>query len=403
MSEPLPGGLALRTARPGDLEQIAALLTDRGESADAVDHRLIVEDPDGGWDSCAVVVDGDRVVSTATLLDETLILDGLAIPADQVELVATERGYEGRGLVRALMAWAHRRSAARGHLVQVMIGIPYFYRQFGYQYAIRMPRTRAVVEVPPSSDGFVVRPAELRDVGAMSRLEDATQQAYDLRMPHSAACWRWLLARDGSAQLLVERDGTAVATARITPPDEEEVVLGEIAATEPGAALALVAYAHGLGTGRELAVKERTGSVGGDALEPFLAPPPQQAAAYYVRVRDPVRLLDHLRPVLSARLAQPGLADGDGEVLLSFFGSHVRLRQHGGTIAGIESGGPMQAPASAGGAGIAPDLIGALLFGPYGIGGLAERHPDVYPGPHEALMRALFPPVSADLLTLYMP
>jgi hypothetical protein len=27
----------------------------------------------------------------------------------------------------------------------------------------------------------------------------------------------------------------------------------------------------------------------------------------------------------------------------------------------------------------------------------------VYPGPNEAVMRALFPPVRADLLTLYLP
>ncbi len=63
---PLPGGLLLRSAVPGDLDQIAALLTARGEAADVVDHWLVVEDPDSGWESCAVVVDGDRVVSTAT-------------------------------------------------------------------------------------------------------------------------------------------------------------------------------------------------------------------------------------------------------------------------------------------------------------------------------------------------
>ena len=50
-----------------------------------------------------------------------------------------------------------------------------------------------------------------------------------------------------------------------------------------------------------------------------------------------------------------------------------------------------------------PGPIVPLLFGPFGIGGLAERHPDVYPGPNEALMRALFPPVRADLLTFYLP
>ena len=136
----LPDGLALRTAREDDVPQIAALLAERGEPADADDLRLVVDDPDAGLDAVAVVVDGDRVVSTATLLDETLHVrhpaGAVELPAGQVELVATDRAYEGRGLVRALMGWAHERSAARGHDLQVMIGIPYFYRRFGYEYAI---------------------------------------------------------------------------------------------------------------------------------------------------------------------------------------------------------------------------------------------------------------------------
>lgn len=42
--------------------------------------------------------------------------------------VATQPEYEGRGLLRALMHWAHARSHARDHVLQAMIGIPYFYR-----------------------------------------------------------------------------------------------------------------------------------------------------------------------------------------------------------------------------------------------------------------------------------
>jgi hypothetical protein len=63
----------------------------------------------------------------------------------------------------------------------------------------------------------------------------------------------------------------------------------------------------------------------------------------------------------------------------------------------------MQAPGVHGGAGVAPDLVASLLFGPLGIAGLADRHPDVYPGPDERLMCTLFPPLTADLLALYLP
>jgi predicted N-acetyltransferase YhbS len=405
-----PNGLVRRTARPSDLDQIADLLTDRGEAADAIDHQLVVDDSDAGWDACGVVVDGDRVVATATLLDETLVLGGVPVPAGQVELVATARDHEGRGLARSLMEWAHERSAGRGHLVQVMVGIPYFYRLFGYQYAIAQPEARAVLALPPAADGHVVRTAGPADIPAMARLQAATQAGHDLWMPHSPACWRWLVARTGSAQLVVERGGSAVAAGRVTPPEEGPVVLGEVAAADPAAAHALVRHAAGLADGPDavgapggLKVMERPGGPGGDALEPFLAPRSRQAAAYYVRVPDPVALLDHLRPVLSARLAASVSGPDSGEALVSFFGRHVRLVYADRSVVEVRPGGRLQAPAALGGAGVAPDLVAPLLFGPHGLLGLSERHPDVYPGPNEAVLAALFPPVRADLLTFYLP
>ncbi len=299
MNQSLPGNLVLRTARLSDIDQIASLLTDRGEAADAFDHRLVVDDPEAGYQSCAVAVDGDRVVSTATLLDETLALAGITIPAGQVELVATDREYEGRGLVRALMRWAHERSANRGQVVQVMIGIPYFYRQFGYQYAIELPQSRAVRAAPLPDGVHVVRTAGAADIATMSALQDAAQGAYDLRMPHSPACWRWLVAREGSTHLLVERAGTPVATGRLTAPDDEEVVLGEVAAADAEAAYALLAHAADEVGTEVLRVVGRPGYPAGDAIERCLD---AGAAAG--------------RPVLRAGSRRPGAARAPAPGLL---------------------------------------------------------------------------------------
>ncbi|MEV0136368.1 GNAT family N-acetyltransferase [Dactylosporangium sp. NPDC050688] len=397
----LPGGLLVRAARPADLEPIGALLAERGEPADAEDHRLVVEDSDGGFDACGVVVDGDRVVSTATLLDETVVLAGLPIPAGQVELVATDRDYEGRGLVRALMGWAHERSARRGHLVQVMVGIPYFYRRFGYQYTMPIPQSRPVLSVPEMPGDCTVRKAGPGDIAAMARLQDAVQRRHDVSMPHSPMCWRALVARSGGTQVVVERAGAVIGTARVTPP-EEGVVVGEVAVaddtdgTDGGAGVAaLLAHAAESAGGEPFEAQDRAG-----LLAAHLAPARPDAADYYVRVPDVAALLRHLRPVLSARLAGH---DGDGDVIVSFFRHHVRLRRADGAVTDVVAGGPMQGPASLGGAGVAPDLVGPLLFGPHGIEGLTARHADVYPGPQAELMRALFPPVTSDLLTFYLP
>ncbi len=262
---PLPGGLVLRTMEPADLEQVGALLTERGEPDDAVDHRLVVSDPDAGPSSCAVVVDGDRVVSTATLLDEQVRVGragsagAVTLPAGQVELVATDTAYEGRGLVRALMGWAHERSAERGHLLGVMVGIPYFYRLFGYEYAITIPPAPELTGVPDAPGTGTLRPATEADLPAIVRLQDAAQAGVDVAVPHSVPRWRWLLARDGTTVWVVERDGEVVATGRATDPDEG-VLLAEAAAVDRAAAADLVAGLAATAGDDPLQVQRRPGA-----------------------------------------------------------------------------------------------------------------------------------------------
>jgi predicted N-acetyltransferase YhbS len=403
----LARGLLLRTGTPADLQQIGELLADRGEPDDAVDHRLVVEDPDAGWECCAVVVDGDRVVATATLLDELVSLGKVELPAGQVELVATARGYEGRGLVRALMNWAHARSAERGHAVQVMIGIPYFYRLFGYEYAIDVPPA-LVVSSPrqgtgDSAPGVEFRLARPEDLPALTELQDAAQAAFDVRMPHSPSRRRWLLDHESSATWLLERSGLAVATARLRDSDGE-VLVAEAAAVDVAAADELLRRAAALSPQSSLRVVERTGTVTGDRWQEVTAADSERdAQQYYVRIPDPAVLLDRLRPVLSERLANSGLDRAGRDIVLSTFRRHYRLAVGGdGLLGPVVAGGVMQAPGAANGAGVAPDQLGAVVFGA-GIVAISKLRPDVYAGPDRELFDVLFPRVTADLLTYYLP
>ncbi|MFI2213956.1 GNAT family N-acetyltransferase [Streptomyces sp. NPDC020141] len=398
----LPDGLVLREARPGDLDQIGALLTARGEPADAVDHRLVVEDPDAGWSACAVVVDGDRVVSTATLLDEEIRVGGVRLPAGQVELVATDRAYEGRGLVRALMGWAHDRSAARGHVLQAMIGIPYFYRLFGYEYAIDIPLAPAVRTPPPGEGTPALRPARPSDIPAVTALQNAAQSGFDVAMPHSAARLRWLTAHEASSLWVLERAGAVVATGRTTPPDGR-VLLAEAAALDAAAARDLLRGVAALAPGGEVRAVHRAGTVTAAAWAEFQEHEPRERAEqYYVRVPDVAALLDRLRPLLWQRLTAAGADRTGRDIVLSTFGAHYRIPVRADGLGEIATGRAMQAPGSVGGAAVAPDQLPALLFGPHGIDGLSRIRPDVYPGGEE-LFQTLFPPLTADLLSYYLP
>ncbi|WP_149203475.1 GNAT family N-acetyltransferase [Actinotalea subterranea] len=455
----LPGGLVLRAARPADLEQVAALLAERGEPEDAVDLRLAVEDPALGWDACGVVVDGDRVVSTATLLDETVRVGDVWLPAGQVELVATDTAYEGRGLVRALMGWAHDRSAERGHLLQVMIGIPYFYRLFGYEYAIDIPPARfvdrpsaAVTDVPeltavaddpglaaaaavveeltaaagaahastsepaPPTAGHadppgaergpaqpVLRRAVAADLPALARLQARAQSGFDVAMPHPEARQRWLLEHEASVTWVLDVAGEVLAAARTSPPGSSVVVAEAAALDMIGAEDLLVGLAREF-PGSTLRAVHRPGTATGDAWEARMRPAPDRAEQYYARIPAPEAVLDALRPVLHARLVESGVAHGGRDVVVSTFGRHYRMAVTDAGLGPVHVGGPMQDPAEQGAVGVAPDQLPALLLGPLGLRGLGRIRPDVYAGRADApRYEALFPPLTADLLTYYLP
>jgi predicted N-acetyltransferase YhbS len=401
----LPEGLVLRTIRPDETDQTAELLEDRGEPADGEDLRLVLADSAGDLPGTAVVVDGDRVVATASLLDEQLDLCGHAIPAGQVELVATAASYEGRGLARALMQWCHSRSAARGHLAQVMIGIPNFYRRFGYSYAMPIPRVHTLTQAVEAPPGVNVRVASVADIAVMAELQDDEQSVSDLRMRHSDDCWRWLVARSGSEQWVAERDGIVTAVGRAVP---EEGVLGELAATDQAGAVAVLARAAEAArvAERPLHVQPRARGRARDAVAPYLGRG-DLPEWYYARVPDLAALLGHLGPLLGARLrdsgvGSPGGGRDDHQVLLSTYDRQVRFTVGAGGVAGMRRGGREQSPVGKGGSGLAAEDVPGLVFGPYGAIGLEERQPDCHLGSQRELMAALFPPVTSDLLTFYL-
>ena len=177
--------------------------------------------------------------------------------------------------------------------------------------------------------------------------------------------------------------------------------LGEVASHSPEPALALAAHARELGGG-SLTVKERPGTCAGDALAPWLAGG-EKPDWYYVRVADPVALLERLRPLLAARLAVTGLLAEPAEVLLSCWRWHVRFSVGPDGVGSMRGGGPEQRPISKGGSGWPPDGFASLLFGPHGAVELEARLPDAFLGRQAELMAALFPPIRSDLATFYLP
>ena len=394
----MPDGAIVRPADLADLDELYALVAARGEPDDAIDLQLVVESDGVGIDGTAVVEMDGRAVATATLLDETLVVRDTALPVGQVELVATDTDYEHRGYVRALMRWCHERSWDRGHVAQVMIGIPYFYRRFGYVYAIPMHSYASLEQLPDIDPSIDVRLATDSDIPEMAGLQARVQAGFDVTMPHSDETWRWLVEREGTQQLVATRRHEIIGSARTTPfVESEPALVAEIASDDAAAVAALLAEASGSTTARGATVELRPGVPG---LAAMLGAP-QRPDWYYVRIPDIGKLFAALRPELEHRLQQSEFATSDQLVELSFWESQLAFPIANGRVGPISTGGPRQVIVSQGGSGLPPDAVPHLLFG-CGAAGLEARFPDCYLGEQAALMQALFPPRRADLLTFYL-
>ena len=397
----LQDGARLRNAGPQDLAAIKDLLVERGEDADAVDFELVVGDPDAGWASVAVVECDGRVVATATLLNETLRVGSVEIPVGQVEMVACDEAYEHRGYVRALMGWCHERSSSLGHVAQVMIGITYFYRKFGYTYTIPMhpyaPLDRAAVTEAVFGSTITVHEAVRRHIPDLQILQDAVQVHADVAMPHTPSCWEWLLDRDGTTTYVAARGPEIVGTARWTDSEDGSMLVSEVASVDATATAALLEAAMQQGA-EEVFVHLRPEVPGLQAL----LGEPARADWYYIRIAQPSALLGALRPELERRLIGSAFRDADQLVELSFWESQLAFPIANGRIGPITVGGPRQVVVSEGGSGLPPDAIPHLVFG-CGAVGLEARFADAYLGEQRALMEALFPPLRADLLSFYLP
>jgi predicted N-acetyltransferase YhbS len=396
-------GIVLRGAREEDLEQILELTEARGGPEDLPEARAAFTHAEG-YRQFYGAFDGDRLVSTLSLWQEDIRLGATPLPAGQLDFVATATDYEHRGLARDLVAIAHQVSAERGDILQILVGIPYFYRQFDYRYVIPMPdhytvRPDARIDVP---DDITVRDATRADLGALEALQDRAQAGAGVAMGHSDAAWEWMFSSETVTLRLAERGRDTIGSARVAPEeDDTHRALSEVATSEVGVVLALVADVRGLGSSRTVQVTERADGVVQHALS-GIAEHGDSGEEFLLRVPDPVALLEAVRSELSARLAASPFASERGELLLSFYSSSATLTYDNGSITGIVRGPAMQGPVHGGGSGVPPDLVADLVFGPHGAEALDDLFPDLNLGRRRGLMSVLFPPQSADILTYYL-
>ncbi len=390
----LGDGLILRRARADDAEQIITLNKEifAQRAADYVGHFLRDD-----WHICrtkdfTVVEDTSTgvLISSLCLIAQTWSYDGIEFPVGQPEFVLTRPEYRRRGLIRAQIEAVHEWSEQRGDLVQVITGIPYYYRQFGYEMGLEFGGWRAGSKAyaPKLKEGetepFLVRPATEDDLPFITATAAYGQRRYLVSNTYSVEDWRYILSGWSEDEpmrnllsIITTPDGEPVGFLEhqswlrndhqvVVPAYELKEVVSWLAVT-PSVIRYLCAVGEELAakSGQEFATFNFWLGPAHPVYEvaPTLLSRRWDPYAFYVRVPDLPRFIRHIAPVLEQRLAESIAVGHTGELRLSFYRSGLRLAFEQGKLVTAESWMPQPRPGDRGMAGF-PDLTFLqLLFG----------------------------------------
>jgi predicted N-acetyltransferase YhbS len=388
----------VRPAASSDIDAICELLVGRLDEEDGPEARMILE-ADGPHDWWVGTVDGE-IGSTMMVHPVSYRIGSVTVPGNQVEFVATHERFAGRGLVRRQFEAATESMARRGELISMIVGIPYFYRRFGYEYAVSVPDVqviRAGIELP-TDETLGLADATLDDVSAVQQLQALAQESADVAASFPDDVRSWFVRSPNYRTVIARRAETPVGMVRAYEHDGEVWVF-EVVASQPEVLGSLLDAVRGNG---DVGVLHRPASPAGVFIGSF-GETSDNTEAYYGKVLDVEALLNALRPTFDQRLAEAGLDDLTHTWMLSTYVASYGAEIVNGSFGPITTGPGIQAPASKGGSGVPPDLMATMIVGRDGITELNRWHGDVYLGKQAAIMDALFPPQEVDILTWIVP
>ncbi|MCB0118484.1 MAG: hypothetical protein KDD72_05615, partial [Anaerolineales bacterium] len=317
----------------------------------------------------------------------------------------------------------HKWSGERGHLMQIITGIPYFYRQFGYDMALNFTGRRNGFEpqVPALKEGagepFIIREARDDDVDFILRTYEMSESRQALSCKRTPEIIRYEIFGQNEKNLnhfqkmVIENlKGERVGFFEHSTDLWLDAATCIYFAVTEGTSWfevspSVVRYLWKVGG--EYAKRDggKRGSFGFalgehhpvyEVLDDKL-PAKRNPYAFYVRVPDISAFLERVKPALEKRLADSVAAGYTGDLRLSFYNSGIHIKFEHGNITAIET---MKIEDDTEIDAYFPDLTFLhLLMGHRSFDELRHAFTDCYPQNNAArvLLKSLFPKRLSDV------
>lgn len=362
---------------------------------------------------------GNSLVACTCLWRHTWEYEGIPFGTGRPEIVATDPAYRNRRLIRAIFDLVHARSEAEGHLAQAITGIPYFYRLFGYEYALdlggRCSIYTSLIPGEGAPEPYRLRDAALDDIPLVQQLYDQRRASSVVSGPIDEVWWRYQLAtwrtsvtgENWHIQMIIDA-GDKPQGYLITPTmrwKKSIPVIDLVFATGVNIQAIMPSLLRALARqGEQMPARDSNAepisrisfNLGRshpayDVLEKSMATVKEAPYAWYVRVAQLPRFLQHITPALERRLADSVVAGYSGTLTFDFYRDGLRMVFEQGKLVTAEHWRRPIWNANEDG-GFPPLVFLQMLFGYRSLDALRSSFPDVWVNDNvEVLVKALFP------------
>lgn len=410
-------GLVLKTvASERDVERVAAFNTTiHGEGIDDLVRRICRHHPWIQPGDFIFVEDEEtgQVVSSLSCNPWRWRYDGVELLAGEMGFVGTLEPYRRRGLVRAQVGlfkeFLHQRGCHLSHIQ----GIPYYYRQFGYEYALPLENDVCLelYQVPPLPGGVepthTCRPAVLADLPVLMRLYAEATGDLDVYAERDEAVWRYIWEQtpgthmESEVWLVEDPAGQPSGYFRIQKyPFGEGLCSNEVSRLDHDAALAVLRQLATLARERDKPYIRLNLPVDCTLVRVALALGARDRGGYawQIHIPDPPHLLRAIAPALERRMAASAYAGLTTHLRIHLFRKDLIMQWREGRLAEVAWADPgsdwtLRLPAP---------LLAPVILGHWSWQELHRTRPDVAArGEWTPLLDVLFPSMQSYIYQIY--
>ncbi|NDJ77590.1 MAG: GNAT family N-acetyltransferase [Chloroflexi bacterium] len=413
----LGNGLTLKSISTEDeIERVAAFNDHiHGEDLDAMTRGLVLHHPHTRPEHWLFVEDDASrdVVSALCLIPWTWRCDGVELKAGEMGIVGTREDFRHRGLIRALDArFKELLNEGEYDLSQIQ-GIPYYYRLFGYEYALPLEggwhlAPHQVPEGVSDVPRYSFRQATIDDLPTLQAFYADMTGEIPIHAVRSPEVWRYLLEHPLLTANKVEFWLVTNATGKVegyTRVDQQGFGTGLIVAEgycpTHAAAVAMLQHLKALALERDkpyIRLMDHDQNVLVQAAR-YYGARDDGRYAWQIMLPAPERLLHKLQPAFERRLAASPFQGLTRTVRLNLYRTAYDLRFEGGCLQTVDAVGFQEQDAAIS---LPPTQLVPLALGYRTHAELREAYPDVRCYGQDAyLVDVLFPKLDAHIHLMY--